>query len=199
MGYGPDVTYKIVVFGDGGVGKTTLLNLTKTYETVEPNSSMDTIGIGWYVKDLIVEDKKVRLGIWCFSGEELLFPTCVKGANGGLFMYDITNYSSLTHIDYWLTLIRMDEQNQVELFHKKTYSLPIRHKFIQNHYPFPIIIVGNKGDLMEKREISVKEAMDIAKSKDLDAFIECSSKTGENAEEVFETLTRLMLKKSDFI
>ena len=182
-----DATYKIVVFGDIGVGKSTLLDSSTTI-LFKSDSTM-TIGVDFLVKSLEVGEnfesdttklkgvklrkkklkingKKVKLQIWHFGGEErfrFLLPTYVKGASGGLFMYDITNYSSLAHIDDWLTTIK---------------SL------------FPLVVAGGKGDLTEQREVSAKEAINIAKSRDLDAFIECSSKTGENVEEVFETLTR---------
>ena len=172
-----DATYKIVIFGDGGCGKTTL-NQRFLTEAFKPDSTM-TIGVDFEVKSLEIDEKKVKLQIWDFGGEErfrFLLPTYVKGASGGLFMYDITNYSSLAHIDDWLTTIK-----------KETETL------------FPIVAVGGKGDLAEQREVSAEEGINISKSRDVDAFIECSSKTGENVEETFETLTRLMLQRSNFI
>ncbi|MBY9008719.1 MAG: GTP-binding protein [Candidatus Lokiarchaeota archaeon] len=173
-----DATYKIIVFGDVGVGKTTLLNLTKTEQIFDSDSSM-TIGVDFEKKDLIVDEKKVKLQIWHYGGGErfrFLLPTYVKGASGGLFMYDITNYFSLAHIDDWLSMVK-----------KETSSL------------IPIVAVGCKGDLTDKREITAKEGINISKSRDIDAFIECSSKTGENVEEVFKTLTRLMLQRDNII
>ena len=172
-----DATYKIVIFGDAGCGKTTL-NQRYLTNLFKSDSTM-TIGVDFEVKSLEIDEKKVKLQIWDFGGEErfrFLLPTYVKGASGGLFMYDITNYSSLAHIDDWLTTIK-----------KETDSL------------FPIVAVGGKGDLAEEREVSTEEGINIAKSRDVDAFIECSSKTGENVEETFETLTRLMLQHSKFI
>lgn len=170
-----DATYKIVIFGDAGCGKTTL---TQRYLTnlFKSDTSM-TIGVDFEVKSLDIDEKKVKLQIWDFGGEErfrFLLPTYVKGANGGIFMYDITNYSSLAHIDDWLTVIL-----------KKIDDM------------FPVIVVGGKADL-EEREVNSEEGIQIAESRDMDAFIECSSKTGENVEETFEALTRLMLQKSDF-
>ncbi|MFX1340855.1 MAG: Rab family GTPase [Promethearchaeota archaeon] len=170
-----DATYKIVIFGDAGCGKTTL---TQRYLTnLFKGDTTMTIGVDFEVKSLEIDEKKVKLQIWDFGGEErfrFLLPTYVKGANGGIFMYDITNYSSLAHIDDWLTVIR-----------KKIVDM------------FPVIVVGGKADL-EEREVSSEEGIKIAKSRDMEAFIECSSKTGENVEEAFEALTRLMLQTSDF-
>jgi len=171
-----DATYKIVIFGDAGCGKTTL---TQRYLTnLFKSDTTMTIGVDFEVKSLEIDEKKVKLQIWDFGGEErfrFLLPTYVKGANGGLFMYDITNYSSLAHIDDWLTVIR-----------KKIEDL------------FPILVVGGKADLADQREVSSHEGIEISKTRDMDAFIECSSKTGENVEETFEALTKLMLQRSEF-
>ena len=172
-----DATYKIVIFGDAGCGKTTL---TQRYLTnLFKSDSTMTIGVDFEVKSLEIDEKKVKLQIWDFGGEErfrFLLPTYVKGASGGLFMYDVTNYSSLAHIDDWLTIIK-----------KEADAL------------FPIVVAGGKGDLAEDREVSAEEGINISKSRDVDAFIECSSKTGENVEETFETLTRLMLQGTKLI
>ena len=172
-----DATYKIVIFGDAGCGKTTL---TQRYLTnLFKSDSTMTIGVDFEVKSLEIDEKKVKLQIWDFGGEErfrFLLPTYVKGASGGLFMYDVTNYSSLAHIDDWLTIIK-----------KEADAL------------FPIVVAGGKGDLAEDREVSAEEGINISKSRDVDAFIECSSKTGENVEETFQTLTRLMLQGTKLI
>lgn len=175
-----DATYKVVICGDAGTGKTTLTHrfLTNLFKS---DSTM-TIGVDFEVKSLEVEDKRVKLQIWDFGGEErfrFLLPTYVRGANGALFMYDVTNYSSLAHIDDWLLVIKKEikvEQDQ-----------------------FPIIVVGGKADLIDDREVTGDEGINIAKSRGVEGFIECSSKTGENVEETFEALTRLMMQKSDLL
>ena len=171
-----DATFKIVIFGDAGCGKTTLTQRFLTNLFV--SDSKMTIGVDFEVKSLIVDENKVKLQIWDFGGEErfrFLLPTYVRGAKGGLFMYDITNYSSLAHIDDWLTVIR---------------------KEIKPEDSFPIIVVGGKADLNEYREVLSEDGIKIAKSRGVDGFIECSSKTGENVNESFDALTRLMLMNS---
>ena len=174
-----DATFKIVIFGDAGCGKTTLTQRFLTNLFV--SDSKMTIGVDFEVKSLVVNKQKVKLQIWDFGGEErfrFLLPTYVRGARGGVFMYDITNYSSIAHIDDWLTVIK---------------------KEIRKEALFPIIVVGGKADLAENREVPASEGIKIAKSRGVDGFIECSSKTGENVEESFEALTSLMLDDSRII
>lgn len=171
-----DATFKIVIFGDAGCGKTTLTQRFLTNLFV--SDSKMTIGVDFEVKSLNVNKQKVKLQIWDFGGEErfrFLLPTYVRGARGGVFMYDITNYSSIAHIDDWLTVIK---------------------KEIRKEDVFPIIVVGGKADLADNREVAASEGIKIAKSRGVDGFIECSSKTGENVEEAFEALTSLMLDDS---
>jgi len=171
-----DATFKIIIFGDAGCGKTTLTQRFLTNLFVSDQTM--TIGVDFEVKSLSVDEQKVKLQIWDFGGEErfrFLLPTYVRGARGGLFLYDITNYSSIAHIDDWLSVIRKE----------------IRAEDI-----FPIIVVGGKADLVENREVSSADGIKIAKSRNVNGFIETSSKTGENVEKSFEALTSLMLNKA---
>ena len=93
-------------------------------------------------------------------------------------MYDVTNYSSLAHIDDWLVVIRKELR-------------------AEDH--FPVIVVGGKADLVDEREVTGDEGINIAKSRAVDGFIESSAKTGENVEETFEALARLMMQKSSLL
>ena len=142
-----------------------------------------TIGVDFEVKSLEINGKKVKLQIWDFGGEErfrFLLPTYVRGANGALFMYDVTNYSSLAHIDDWLLVVRKEIKSEQE--------------------SFPIIVVGGKADLLDDREVSGDEGINIAKSREgIDGFIECSSKTGENVEQTFKALTSIMMQRTNLI
>ncbi len=173
-----DATFKIIIFGDAGCGKTTLAQrfLTNLFKS----DSKMTIGIDFEVKSLEVEEKRVKLQIWDFGGEErfrFLLPSYVRGANGGLFMYDVSNYSSIAHIDDWLMILNKESPET----------------------QFPILVVGGKADLVNDREVSSEEGINIAKSRGVDGFIECSSKTGENVEITFNAITKLMLRHSNLI
>jgi len=168
-------TFKIVLFGDSQTGKTTLAHRFLT-NLFKEDISM-TLGVDFLLKAVELEGEKVKLQIWDFAGEErfrFLFPSYLRGASGGIFMYDITNYGSLAHVDDWLAII------EKEL-----------------NYKLPIVFVGGKTDLFHLKEISTKKAMEIAKSKGADGYIECSSKNGENVHKVFNLLTKLILKNRD--
>jgi len=167
-----DAIFKIVIFGDAGSGKTALTKRFITNSFI--SDTQMTIGVDFVVKTIYIDDKEVKLQIWDFGGEErfrFLLPKYIRGASGGILMYDITDYPSLFHIDDWLSVIQ--ETGEV----------------------FPIILVGGKCDLEEYRQISSEEGLESAKSNELDDFIECSSKTGEKVEKVFEILARILYKK----
>jgi len=171
-----DATFKIILFGDPGVPKTDLIH--KFLADLFDSDSKMTIGVDFDVKALEVDGQKVKLQIWDFGGDErfrFLLPLYVRGAQGGLFVYNITNYSSIEHIDKWLSVIR---------------------KEIKDEDRFPIIVVGVISDDEEGRAISAEEAIKIAESRGIDGYIECNLKTGENVDMAFEELTRLMIKES---
>ncbi|UCC18698.1 MAG: GTP-binding protein [Promethearchaeota archaeon] len=167
-----DAIFKVVIFGDAGCGKTTLRKRFITNKFV--SNSQQTIGVDFETKLLEIDGKVVKLLIWDFAGEErfrFMFPQYIYGAMGGILMYDITNYASFSHISDWLSVINETRER------------------------FPIILLGAKLDLDSFREISPKEGHKVVKSMDLKKFFECSSKTGENVEESFATLTKMMLNK----
>ena len=167
--------FKLCIFGDGGVGKTTLVNryLTKVFD----EDIKMTVGADFYVKDLEVDGKKVVIRIWDFGGEQrfkVLLPSFAKGADGGIFMYDITRYTSVKNIDDWLSIF---EKN-------------VREKQMQ----IPIIMVGGKIDLQEKRSVETEDAVELSEKHNLQGYFECSSKTGDRVEDIFESITRKMMK-----
>ncbi|MFW9882513.1 MAG: Rab family GTPase [Candidatus Thorarchaeota archaeon] len=167
-----DVIFKVVIFGDTGSGKTTLRKRYMTNKFV--SNSRSTIGVDFETAVLHINEIEVKLMIWDFAGEErfrFIFPQYIYGAMGGILMYDITNYSSFSHITDWLSIIKETNQR------------------------FPIILLGAKADLDNLREVPFRSGMNAANSLGLDEFIECSSKTGENIKESFVTLTRIMLAK----
>ena len=172
--------FKLCIFGDGGVGKTTLVN--RYLKKVFDETLKMTIGADFYVKDLEIDGKKIVNRIWDFGGEvrfKVLLPSFAKGANGGIFMYDITRYTSVKNVSDWLSI-----------FEKNAADKQIK---------IPIVMVGGKLDLQEKRSVETEAAIEISEKYNLQGYHECSSKTGENVDEIFESITRKMMENANLI
>jgi len=167
-----DAIFKVILFGDAGCGKTTLRKRFMTDLFI--SGSQMTIGVDFETKVIEADGIRVKLMLWDFGGEErfrFIFPHYIAGAMGGILMYDITEYSSFSHISDWLSVINGSKMK------------------------FPIVLLGGKSDLDFLREISYKEGKKIANSMGLNKYIECSSKTGENVQKSFEVLTKMMINK----
>ena len=175
-----DAMFKIVFFGDGGVGKTTLINRFLTGVFI--SDSQITIGVDFHVKKVDINGNRVSLQIWDFAGEDrfrFLMPSYVVGASGGIFMFDITRYTSLKNFDDW-----------IEIF-KKGYK--------GDNHQMPVLMVGSKLDLEYKRAVSRDEAFELAKKNNLFGYLECSAKSGENVEDIFQEISRLMMIKAGLL
>jgi len=170
-------TFKIIIVGDSGVGKTTLI---KRYLTGRFEFNLQrTIGVDIGVKYLEVEGMKVRLQIWDFAGQSrfnILFPNYIRGSSGVIFMYDITRRLSLENLNKWATLVK--------------------ENLIEKDFQIPKIIVGGKSDLHEKREIFNEETTIIAKLYNYYGMIESSSKTGQNVDKIFEVMVRKLMQNA---
>ena len=172
---GLELTYKICIFGDKGVGKTTLVNhyiTNKFHETIQA-----TLGASIHVKYLELENGKITLQVWDFGGHrrfKFLISTYAQGSAGGIFMFDLTNYESLIALNDWLP----------------EFGKTVRY--------VPLIMVGGKLDLEQQRVCKKYEALDIIKSYKFYKYIECSSKTGENVELVFRVLLSKILEDKGY-
>ena len=164
-------TFKIIVAGDGGVGKTTLL-----YRYVEDRFSYDTkmtIGVEFFLKELMIDDQKVLLQLWDFGGQErfrFLLKSYVIGARGALLMFDLTRAMTLEKIPQWVNICRKENPN------------------------LPILFLGSKADLADDINISKDYIMAYKEQFNLYDYLEVSSKTGKNVESSFVSITREILK-----
>ncbi|MFW9988236.1 MAG: Rab family GTPase [Candidatus Odinarchaeota archaeon] len=167
-----DYTFKIMMLGDASVGKT---SLTMRYISGYFMEDLKlTIGVDFYSKTTSFNDKKVKLQIWDFGGEErfrFLLSQYSKGANGAFFLYDITNQTSLDHLPDWTQVIR------------------------EHAGEIPIMLIGSKVDLHDFRAVSRDDGILAAKKYNLASFVELSSKTGENVEKAFNVMTEILFEK----
>ena len=157
--------YKIVIIGDQHVGKTSILSKYK-YEATE-DTYAPTVGIDFLTKNVFLEDKTIRLIMWDTAGQERfksLIPSYLKNANCVILTYDITEKSSFTSLNKWLS----DAKDNI-----------VEGTFI--------ILCGNKIDLSSKRVISKEEGQKFAEENSI-AFAETSATTGQGIEELFTTI-----------
>jgi len=162
-----------MLLGDASVGKT---SLTLRYISGFFLEDLKlTIGVDFYSKTTDFNGKKVKLQIWDFGGEErfrfLLSQYC-KGANGAFFLYDITKSLTLDHLPDWTQIIR------------------------EHAGDIPIMLIGSKKDLEEFRDVSTEDGDLAAKKYNLTSSLELSSKTGENVEQAFEIMTKILIEKT---
>ena len=168
-----DYTFKIMLLGDASVGKT---SLTLRYISGFFLEDLKlTIGVDFYSKTSDFNNKKVKLQIWDFGGEErfrfLLSQYC-KGANGAFLLYDITNRITLDHLPDWTQIIR-------------EYAGDV-----------PIMLIGSKLDLERFLAVPRDDGILAAKKYNLSSFVELSSKTGQNVEKAFDVMTETLIKSA---
>ena len=171
-----DANFKILLFGDATEGKKALTQ--KFMINLFSEDKEDTIGVDFEVKSLSVEKYKIKLQMWDISGEgrfRSFLPTYISHARGCLFVYDVTEKSSLTNINFWLTLVKEELTKEEAL---------------------PIIAVGIIPDSEKERQITAEEGRRLANLLELDGFVECNIKSGENVEKMFEAISKLMLERS---
>ncbi|NVM30284.1 MAG: GTP-binding protein [Candidatus Helarchaeota archaeon] len=167
-----DYLFKIIVVGDGGVGKTAIA--VRFSEGVFQDDYKMTIGVDFSIKTMNLpvdgEARRVKLQIWDTGGQERFSytrPLYYKGAVGGLVVFDLTNRRSFENLGRWF-----DE---------------ITHNCVS----LPLILVGNKADL-PTRKIVHAEAEAIANTRAI-GYFETSAKSGQSINAVFEKLAETIV------
>ena len=160
-----EIILKILVLGDSAVGKTSLL--LKYTDDYFPNVYVTTIGVEYKTKVVEVNGVDITLQIWDTAGQERfrsLAKSFMQGADGILFVYDITSKKSFDSIKNW---IRQTEDVNGS---------------------FQKIIVGNKSDLSNKREVQKDTLNKFCNTNCKAKGIEMSAKLGINVKETFDML-----------
>lgn len=164
-----DLSFKILLIGDSGVGKSSLLVSFISNDTAPENHLSPTIGVDFKIKQLTVGGKKLKLTIWDTAGQErfrTLTSSYYRSAQGIILVYDVTRRESFTNLsDVWA--------KEVELYSTNQDCIKM--------------LVGNKVDRDVERAVTREEG--VALANDLGClFLECSARTRENVEKCFEEL-----------
>jgi small GTP-binding protein len=160
-----DLILKLVLIGDSGVGKT---NILSRYNNNEFSlATQPTVGVEFGNKVIKKENKSIKLQLWDTAGQErykAITNAFYKGSKGAFVVYDITRKSSFLNIDKWIGELKTNGSEDIL-----------------------IILVGNKTDLEDKREVSTDEGEKKAKQYGI-AFCETSALQGKNIEYAFNIL-----------
>ncbi|MFW9831344.1 MAG: GTP-binding protein [Candidatus Thorarchaeota archaeon] len=160
---------KVVVVGDAAVGKTSLI--IRYVKGVFNPSYIITLGVNFFVQDIAVKDKKLRMQIWDTAGQERFGPVRKKyymGARGALLVFDQSNRESFDRVSFWIEEIQRI-LGQI-----------------------PCVLVGNKADLIPS--ITSEDVQKFASKENLQ-YVETSAKTGQNTVKPFFLLARLLLEE----
>lgn len=163
--------FKVVLLGEGRVGKTSIL--LRYIKGEYTHRQVSTLQASYLDKRLTVGSTSVQLSIWDTAGQErfhALGPIYYRDASGALLVYDITDAESFNKVKNWVKELRKIVGNDIIL-----------------------VIAGNKIDLEKNRNVNEEEAINYAKSVGAIHF-NTSAKANKGLDEVFNTLAQKMLE-----
>lgn len=164
-----DFLFKIVIIGDCGVGKTCVVQRFKAGTFIERHGN--TIGVDFTMKEVTVDNKRVKLQIWDTAGQErfrTITQSYYRSAHGVILVYDITKRSSFLSIQRWMEEVRRYTASNVV-----------------------IMLIGNKCDLETLREVETVEAEALADHiPEITDVLETSAREDTNVTESFLFMAR---------
>jgi Ras-related protein Rab-35 len=165
-----DHLFKLLIIGDSGVGKSSLL--VRFADKTFTGSYITTIGVDFKIRSLEVDGEKVKLQIWDTAGQErfrTITSTYYRGTHGVIVVYDVTNGESFANVKRWLSEI---DQN-CDIVNR--------------------VLVGNKDDDPSQKVVLSEDAKKFAIQSGIELF-ETSAKDNINVDETFLAITKMVLK-----
>ena len=166
--------FKYIIIGDSAVGKSNIL-LRYIHDNFN-EEFQSTIGVEFGAKNIKVEDKVYRIQIWDTAGQETfrsITRAYYKNSVCAFVVYDITNRNSFQNVKSWIEDCRKQSPKTVFM-----------------------VLIGNKVDLEDSRQVSYEEGSVFAEKNGM-LFFETSAKTGKNIEEIFLKSSMEIAKKID--
>lgn len=158
-----DLSFKLIFIGDSGVGKSCLT--TKAVKNNFEDYYQATVGFEFLTFNLKVNDKVIKIQIWDTCGQEMyksLITNFYRSSSLAVLVYSIDQKDSFNDLDFWIKELKINNSPDTKL-----------------------ILVGNKSDLENKRQVEYNEGKKFAKDFQFIDFFETSAKTGENIHNMF--------------
>ena len=168
----PVSNYKIVVVGASGVGKTSIVQ--RLVDGTYSEEGQSTVGVEFKTYTVTTDSETAKFSIWDTAGQERfrsVSKAYFRGASGAVLCYSIDNQSSFAELDSWLNDLQ---------------SLAAPNA--------AILMIGNKADLANERQVTQEEAKDFAQRHGLE-YLETSAKDGKNVSEAFVRLAKTLAER----
>ena len=172
-----DKTIQLLVIGDSSVGKTSLI--TRYTNGTFKEEYLATVGLDYYSKVEAINNQTINIKLWDTAGQErfkALTQNYFRNAEGVLLTFDVTNTDSFNNLKDWIGSIKTNMESK-NIF-------------------LPLIIVGNKIDMEDAREINKEDAEKFVSDNNYKYF-ETSAKTGEGVDDAIRDLVNQVLEQGD--
>lgn len=170
---------KVIVLGDVGVGKTSLLD--QYVNRKFSNVYKATLGVDFLSKTISIDNRLAKMEIWDSAGQDRFQSMGVayyRGADCCVLVYDVTRPKSLQHLDMW----------------KDEFLVQASPVDPEN---FPFVLLANKVDLVDQRVVNSKKALAWCEQNNDVPYFEVSAKEAINVEEAFQTIAKRALQRED--
>lgn len=165
-------TFKVVLLGEGRVGKTSLL--LRYVNNIFSDTQPATIQASYLTKRITIDGTSVQLAVWDTAGQErfhALGPIYYRDADAALLVYDITDMDSFTRVKNWVKELRKMAGKDIVL-----------------------VLAGNKVDMERNRQVPVDEAAQYADSVDAQLF-GTSAKVNRGVEQAFLCIAKRLIQR----
>ncbi len=165
-----DYLFKVVLVGDAEVGKTSLT--TRFAYGTFTDQYISTLGVDFVVKTLSLNGQTVKLQVWDTAGQERyagIRPIYYRGAKGAVSVFDLTRHQSFVNVEKWFEQIQRYAGDDI-----------------------PVVLVGNKLDLAESREVTQSDIDQLIEEKGI-IYFETSAKVDQGVNETFRKISELIL------
>jgi Ras-related protein Rab-28 len=176
---GPAVVCKLILLGNGSIGKTSICNRFK--DDGFKRVYRQTVGVDFYEKTIPLRGKDVALQVWDIGGQSLassMMSRYIRGASVIFLCYDVTDPSSFADLEDWLSLVRKTEKEEAQEAAAASISTP---------RPAALYLVGNKIDLEHLRKVAAPSHDRFVSLNKLQGGFYLSARSGENVLTAFYT------------